>query len=421
MKNINYSKLVPTDSFIGQFMSMMQEQETPQAYDFFCALWLMSLALGRECVVARPRAPVHLNLYTILVAESGTTRKSSAVRAATKLARSFIAGSTTDLIEAKTTPEALEQLLGARTKEHGHAYVAIAVSELVTFLGKERYNLAMPGLLTDLYDCPDIRRSPGTLSRGSTHLENVFVSFLSASTPSWLVRAINPDVVEGGFTSRVLFIHEERRKKPIPWPADVSSVSGRLSHEGLVSKLRILSRDAARTRKIEINDAALKIFSRWYNTRPQNIDAFRASFESREDSHVLRIAAMLCANDGTWIIQATHIRAAIQIVSDVKEKAARIFVGGGTESKILVGIDKLRELLLAAGKDTVSTTRLSAGVRSFIPPNDVKIVLQIMHELDMVQRFDVSNDGPGRRAVHWRATNAILGKDAIRTVMGMLE
>src|SRR5258708_5404574 len=104
--SISYSKLVPADSFLGQYMEHMQEQETPQAYDFFCGLWLMSLAM-RGCVVNRPRAPVHMNMYCILAAESGTTRKSSAVRAATKIAREFL-GDDAILIEAKTTPEQLE-------------------------------------------------------------------------------------------------------------------------------------------------------------------------------------------------------------------------------------------------------------------------------------------------------------------------
>ncbi|NBO46981.1 MAG: DUF1501 domain-containing protein, partial [Actinobacteria bacterium] len=38
-------------------------------------------------------------------------------------------------------------------------------------------------MLNDLFDCPDLQRSVGTVSRGSTELRNVWVSLLSASTP----------------------------------------------------------------------------------------------------------------------------------------------------------------------------------------------------------------------------------------------
>lgn len=417
---ISYSKLVPADSFLGQYMQVMQEIETPEVYDFFCGLWLMSLAM-RGCVVNRPRAPVHMNMYCILAAESGVTRKSTAVREATKVAREFL-GEDAILIEAKTSPEQLEYTLYKMGVEHGYGHAAISISELVTFLGREKYNLSMPGLLTDLYDSPDIRRSPGTIQRGAFTLRKVFMSFLSASTPSWLVRAINPDVVEGGFTSRCLFVVEERPKRSIAWPSGHDSTSARQLSCGsrtlpLLRSTQARGAAVATLGGISINPVALSIFQKWYGSRTIHSDPFRSSFEAREDAHVLKVAGFLCANDASWLIAATHIKAAIKIIAECKLNGSRLFEGTGTRSKMLIGIDKLREKLIECGMDTTSQTRLYLACRHYLRADDVRILLEIMHELDMVQRFEVQHAGAGRPTTTWRGTKLLMNKDMMKTIM----
>lgn len=423
--SISYNKLVASDTFIGRYMAMMQEQETPQAYDFFCALWLMSLAM-RGCVVARPRAPVHMNLYLILVAESGITRKSTAVGIARRLARQFIdeTGCGIEIVEGRTTPEQFEDLLHRRSRECGRAHAAIAISELVTFLSREKYSLALPGLLTDLYDCPEQRTSPGTVTRGPTSLQNVYISFISASTPAWLARAVSPDVVEGGFTSRCLFIVEDTPKKLLAWP---SSSTGRDQGDDasdeleLSAHLRALGDHAQSTQAlyggIGINEKALATFTRWYKTRVRNVDPFRASFESREDAHVLRISAYLAANDDSWQINTQHIKTAIKIITEIKHSSTKIFEGAGLRGAILIGIDRLRDALLEAGTDPVTQTKLYIRCKNYLSSADLKTLLEIMHELEMVQRFEVSSGSSGRPATVWRGTKSLLSKDVMKLVM----
>jgi hypothetical protein len=423
MKSVNYRKIAPPDTFIGRYMKHNEGTETAWAYDFHCALWLMSLAIGRECVVARPRAPVFLNYYCILVAESGITRKSSAVRSASKIARKLIALRKTEkgipyttFVEARTTPEQLEKLLADGANYTGKSQAAICVSELVTMLGRERYSLAMPGLLTDLYDCPEERGAGGTVSGGSYTLRNVYVSFLSASTPSWLVRAVNPDVVEGGFTSRALFIVEEQPKRDIAWPE-----SDAQHPPNFVEMLQSIGHTAGERKEIGINDAALKVFTRWYKTRARDHDPYRSSFQSREDAHVLRIAGLLAANRGTWQIQVPELKAAISVVSEAKERGSKIFAGGGHRSKLLVGLEKLREAFIEAGEEVTSKTKLAVKTRAYLSASDLATALAVMHELNMVQRFDGMKNGPGRPGEFWRGTALLLGPKAMSEIVASLE
>lgn len=409
---VRYDRLVPSDTFIHDYMRYMDAQETPYAYDFWTACWALSVAVGRGTVVARPRAEVYLNLYAILVAESGTTRKSTAVNAGVKFGRA-LEGPLPHFIQSKTTPEKIEGILHDQTRQLGRSSIAIAIPELVTFLGREKYTETMPTLLTDLYDCPSLRDGGGTLSKGDRGYKDAYVSLLSASTPAWLLRAVNPDVIEGGFTSRVLFIVSETPKRLSAWPKEQDDEL-RIRATQRLSEIRTRAQSIP---SIAISDGGLKSFDRWYKSRHVARDPFRASFHSREDAHILRLSALLCINDGLWVIQHTHIMASIRIITQVREDGASIFEGTGANSQLVLGIDKLRDKLLAGGLGGVTQKDLTAYVQRFMNAQHMKAVLDIMQELEMVQQFSGVQVGRGRPTTIWRATNELAKTKALDTII----
>ena len=282
-----YREACPEGTFLDAYLQYADAVETPLAYDFWTGIWLLSCAAGRQITVRRPEAPVFLNIYAVLCADAGVTRKSSALRRAEAVYREAGLHEQRCIITGPTTPEALVRELGLRSHEGRLAHADICVSELVTFLGREQYNIAMPGLLTDLYDCPSIREGRRVSGDGAV-IRDAYLTLLGASTSSWLVRAINPDVIEGGFTSRCLFIVEEKRKRLIAWPANAP---GRDSSRTRASQLlhdSVLLCTKYAERGITLNDAALDRFVSWYERRTvNNTDPFTASFEAREDHHIL--------------------------------------------------------------------------------------------------------------------------------------
>ena len=390
---MNYKKLVPPESFIGQYLSYMDYVETAQAYDFWCALWALGVGVTRDVFVDRPNAPVYLNWYIILAADSGITRKSTAISSILSLV-----GRTYPLLTGKTSPEALDLYLHERTRTDGSAQASIGVEELVTVLGREGYMKTMPGLLTDLYGSPELRTSPGTLKSGEIIQRNVYVNFLSASTPSWLVTAINPSVIEGGFTSRVIFIIDDARKRAIAWP----SSRGEDLLQGLTSYYEQACRQAKEIGAITISKGGLSKFTKWYNSRTTHNDPFQSSFEAREDDHVLRCAACLAINDGTLELQSKHIATACKIITGVKDSASKLF--GGTYSDDLryrEAVERIRTILIEAGSDGLRHHRLQQRIARRLDAKELKLVMDIMHECGMIQIFVV---GKGR---FYRATKGI--------------
>lgn len=418
---VNYSKVAPGDTFLRRYLDFNSQTESAYAYDFWCGLWLLSLAMGRECFVDRPKAPVFFNLYVILCAESGTTRKSSAVSVANRVAHAFNRVLPSErnywLVENKCTSEHMLQKMSNLSLEHEAARVGITVSELVTFLGREKYSLTMPGTLTDLYDCPTERFGGGTVSRGSYFLRNVFVSFLAASTPSWLIRAINPDVIEGGFTSRCMFVVAEKRKAKIAWPTEGPVHGhGRYGVTELADELACIRLRAISVGGIGINETAKRLFTRWYSTRPEHRDAFQSSFESREDAHILKVAGLLAANDGTYVIQAGHLKHAIQIISEIKVFGAAMFEGAGSRSKTIIAIDTIRDALLTSASDPISRTRLHAKARKLVDSETFATIMELLVELEFVQQFEIKTGGAGRPTILYRATKGLTGAGVMEAV-----
>lgn len=402
----DYYRIVPPDSFLGRYLQYMYTQETAEVFDFYSGLWCISAVCGRATYVARPRAPVYLNMFVILVGESGVARKTTSIRSAVSLIRHCVGrDSHIGLIDAKVTPEKLDDMLQDRTIEHGSAELCIAVPELAVFLGTERYIAHMPTLLTDLYDCPDAREGGGTIIRGAVHQRRIWVSFLSASTPVWLLKTVNPNVIEGGFTSRCYFINSNEPKQRISWPVDPDKD---LFHD-LQGDMQILQNEAITRGPIDVNEEGREAFARWYDGRERALDSFKQSFEAREDAHVLRLAALLSINDGSWLIKRSHIQVAIRLVEHIKMESSNIFETTEQRTKFAQALDIIRSHLVSTGMDPIAHGKLYLKCRTQVSNAEFKTLLEVMHEVGAIQRFEFKGDR-GRAAEYIRGTELLLSR-----------
>lgn len=403
-------------------MSGFVNVETAEVYDFWCGAWVLSNVIGRRLSVLRPMAPVYLNVYAVLCAEAGITRKSTAVRGATNLLRTYAErhDPSVSLNTGGLTGEGLEDALAALSNSHGVAHMALSSSELVTLLGKERAVMTLPGKLTDLYDCPHIYDRM-TKTGGKVTARNVYLTMLGASTPSWLVRAVNPDVVEGGFTSRCLFIVEDKPKRLVAWPEDDIDDQ---HNDMLVDRLHKVKIEAAyvsnREGGIRLTRVARDAFSHWYKQRKIVSDPFGASFQAREDHHILRLSALLAASDGSWEVDEHHVQHAIAVIQHVRHGGSMLFGTGLAASRTYALVDRARTMLVRAGKDGISQSGLSTLCRAVGSPTELKNVLTIMHEMGLIQVFRIESTEGGRPVTMYRATRSLAGAKAIDSVVDNL-
>lgn len=402
-----YDKLVPDNSFMGRYLRFMERQETAYSFDWWTGLWCIAGVCGRQMYVARPRAPVYLNTYLILIGESGVARKTTAVSMAGGLVRDVIMNSEITYLNAKVTAEKLDDLMHDLTMEHGSAQVCVNIPELAVFVGTEQYVANMPTLLTDLYDCPSHRYGGGTIARGECSQRNVWLSFLSASTPIWLLKTVNPNVVEGGFTSRCLFVVSNTPKRKIPWPDGTDTNDDRA---WMLDDLRRIRARAGEEQGITLTDGGMSTYRKWYTSRRRSFDAYRQSFESREDAHVLRVAALMCINDDTWRIDHHHVQKAIQLVQEIKHDSGLIFEGGTMRTKYASSLDAIRSSLISAGMDPIPKYTLSRKCKRGLNTQDFDTLLEVLHEIGAVQRFVDQTHERGRPAEYYRGTQLLLAR-----------
>lgn len=403
-------------------MSGYENVESPASYDFWCAVWLVSNAVSRTITVARPYAPVYLNVYCILCAEAGITRKSSAVRYATSMLTSYIDrySPPMGLLSGSTSSESLTDTLASLSTKWGISHVALSSSELVTLLGRERYAAGLPGKLTDLYDCPDIHTRQ-TIAEGSTVAKNVYVTMLGASTPSWLVHAINPNIIEGGFTSRCLFIIEDKPKRLIAWPTgDVDE-----GHtESLVDRLHSLRNEAEyvsrRAGGIHLTRVARQQFTDWYERRTLSSDTYGSSFQAREDHHILRLSGIMAASDGSWEIDEHHITHATSAIQHVKQSGVALFGSGVAASKTYALVDRIRGALVSAGRSGLSQSALTGLCRRHGTKEEQSLVLSVMHEMELIQKFLVETGDRGRPITMYRGTRALASSKVLEDVVDLI-
>lgn len=402
-----YYDRIPPDSFIGKYLDYMEGVETTKVYDLFCGMWCLSTIIGRTTFVNRPRLPAYLNLFGILVGDSGVTRKSTAVDTAKKVITRFNelvrVRETVLVFDGKITPDKLEVTLGQLSEKTGGAHSALCISELAAVMGRTTSVNGLPILLTDLYDCPAVRISGGSLDRDPAVIKNCYLTFLAASTSRWLARAVSPDVIEGGFTSRCFFVIGEKRKRRDAWPDDQRAGS----IDELANMLVAIRKRAKEIGPLELTPSAREAFKQWYETIQFAEDAYSASFSSRIDAHVLCVAGLLAINNGVWEIQVHELRNAIQIVNELFENGRKLFDEVKlVETEMTKAIQRLLDQLIKSGATGIIQSVLYKKVRHAMTKGQFDDLLSTLHELDMVQKFVVPAPGRPPKTV-WRATAAL--------------
>jgi hypothetical protein len=349
-------------------------------------------------------------MYAVLIGESGIVRKSSVIKVATGLARALLKrDDQIALLTSKSTPEALDRMLHARTAEHGCGQVAISISELASFMGQEGYVIGMPALLTDLYDCHDLREGPGTLKDGPIEQRNLWVNFIAGSTPTWLLKTVNPVVSEGGFTSRCLFICANEPKRRVAWPSQRDANEVCTEHEQMLAALYTVQAISWHRGVVDLDPLAMQRFIAWYDEREPSLDNYAATFEAREDAHVLRVAALLSINSGEWTISIGHMMRAIELVTLVKKTSSAVFARAGEKSRYGTSLEVLRTVLMTAGMDPVARGMLFRRLSSHIDHTEFMAMLDALEELGAVQRFTLHNESGIGRPTEWiRGTQGLL-------------
>lgn len=283
------------DGIIPNICKYCSETEIPSLYALWVGISTISAILGRRCCIEFGYEAVYPNTFIILVAESGTCRKSSAIRVAKRFLKEV--KPSVNLLSQKMTPEALiDALAGNKAEEDKIIMTAegIAVAdELTTLVDRNAVKSGLTNLMTNLYDCDDFEYR--TRGRGVESIRNPCLSILGGTTVYWIKEALSVSAITGGFTARIIFVYLSSRDKDVCWP--------KLSIENL-KRADNIAHDLDCVAKIrgpfKLNNEAMKLFEDQYKEFNKNNElihnALTSGYASKRHVNLLKVAMTISAS-----------------------------------------------------------------------------------------------------------------------------
>jgi len=252
-------------------------------------------------------------------------------------------------------------------------------------------------MLEFLCECWDKNAySYDTKNMGTNTIKNMCTSLIGATVPDF-IRGLEKDVdstVAGGFSSRCLFIFEDKKSKDLPFaPALKNNPKSLDLYQKLLDDLDYISKNLRGEYKM--SQEAKIAFSNFYPTiapEPADSDAM-LHFKGRMKAHIIKTAMILAAGrKDDLVLEGVDMRVAIQLISNVQRKLDRVFRGAGN-SRLA---ETSARVITCVEKASMCTKReLQRTLARHVTPEDLDKTLWLLLEIGHLREI-VNSSGNGR-------------------------
>jgi hypothetical protein len=275
-------------------------------------------------------------MYIVLVGPSGLSRKGEPIQ----IARTFLEQLNVAIIPEDNSKESIAQDMHnfqnnfndvTTGKIMTQAAVTCFSEEMAVFCGYQ--NLGLLSNMTNWYDSRD-KWERRTKNQGVDEINGVCFNFLSATDPSWLPGILPKEAIGGGFTSRVIFVVEDRKLRtiadPDKYPADEKLRASLLSDLEVIMTL---------TGEMKFENKAREIHDEWYEREEQLMqagkhpisDPYLSGYISRRETHLRKLCMCLsAARNHSRLVLEEDIDGAIGMLEEIEPKMHEVFKGMGT-------------------------------------------------------------------------------------------
>jgi hypothetical protein len=342
-------------SWLKTLGEYVEETESPRHFWLWSGLFTLGSALQRRVWLPFGLDTIYPNLFVMIVAPPGWSRKGAPV------------GFAKDILEDVGLPVGIDsptkrhltKRLAALSETEQYFYkgfkrpqapLALVSKELSSFLAVDPKN--MIEAITDLYDSHK-KWDYGTSGKGEDLLRNLCISCLFATTPDWIAKNLPEEAIGGGFTSRFLLVSGVDRYKEVPIPP--------LPPPELYKKLKIdLEMVAHLTGEFTWGEGAEELFIEWYGGIKAWADSVGDDrlYSSFSRAHVQAIKTAMClhvAQKDDLVIERQDMAKAIALIKSTFATASEAFSSHG-QSPLAVSLDKIIKQLKIF--KTITTSRL---------------------------------------------------------------
>jgi hypothetical protein len=226
---------------------------------------------------------------------------------------------------------------------------------------------------------------------------NHHIGVVGHITPNELRRNLRSSEISNGFANRFLFALV-RRSQVLPFGGSlpqsrIAALGGEIA--GVIEKARSLSRlDFSRDAKFVWSDFVDEV------TRRQSLGLV-GDLTARARPHTLRLALVYAAADGSSVIDAEHVQAAIGVWR-FSDASVRVIFDSATGDPLA---DRLLVALKMAGDRELSLSEQRSHLGHNYPAADLRAAGAILVALGLVER--IRRPGKGRPAEALRLTGGV--------------
>lgn len=398
------TKRILNDWLTG-YLEYVQDTEPPKSFHTWAGISMVAGALQRRVWTRYGHQFIYPNLYIILVGKSGGARKGTAMGIGRDILDEVPA---IEVVAESITPEKLINRLaelsgrssfnvrvntndGTIDRAQAQAAITCFSEELSVFL--EQKDIRFLSHLTDFYDSRDEWRYE-TKNRGEDHIHGICFNLLGATAPDWMQSMLPQEAVGGGFTSRCIFIFEERKGKSVPEePYTEWHVQRRTE---LINDLNIISNLSG---PYQLSSEARAKYNEWYRTEDANIakgkypidDPRFAGYCERRANHIRKLMMVCCASRSNQsVIEEVDFARALNLLLTAEKKMPKAF-GGLGRSAYSEAVELVLDYLIVHGECTRS--QLMRQYYRDIDSGTLKIVEEVMEHMKIVKiRHDTSRN-----------------------------
>lgn len=347
--------------WLENYLKYTENSESPLSYHVWCGLSVIAGALQRKVYLRWGLGRVvYPNLYTVLIGPSGRTRKGVAIGIAKEFLKQ-IPGVTVTPESSSGRQAMILAMKRASTnftdptdgKIKFHCAVTAFSEELSVFLGQG--DIAYLSNLTDWYDSKDDWEYE-TVGRGKDSLMGLCLNLLGGTAPDWIQSMIPQEALGGGFTSRIIFIVEEIKRKLVP------EYTITPEEEALGELLtRDLERISQLAGEITFDEPAKQLYVDWYIEqdtalsagRPAITDTRFAGYCERRATHLQKLMILCSASRGDDLtIKPEDFESALKLLTDAEARMHKTFGGLGKSR-----VSDESDMIISYIKQVGSTTR----------------------------------------------------------------
>lgn len=378
-------RLLP--DWISAYLSFSSYSEAPTQFHFWTAVSVIAGALRRQVWIDQGYFQWTPNFYIIFVAPPGIVQKSTTAGIGSKLLHqlpeiTFGPDIVTWQSLVSSLSDSMMEVPMPDDTYHPMSCVTIVSSEFGNFLDPQ--DRSMVDLLVSLWDGQKGNVEKATKTQGSDLIVNPWVNIIACTTPGWIAGAFPEYLIGGGFTSRCIWVYADAKRKLVAYPGHHIPEDFHEQERVLIHDLELISQIRG---EMKLTKEAIKWGEHWYEQHYAEREDLGldptvwGGYWARKQTHIHKLAMILsAATSSTRTIEASHLQAASQMVSDLEPSMNKVFslIGKSGDAKNLDrvlgiiqrvrAIDKevlLKELVAYMGLDAANNA-INAGVAAGI-------------------------------------------------------